>query len=62
MGFFLSGDNTLKGLYREGFQLTSSVETAGGGGGGFLQFLLPLPISTTAFRSTQITMIDDDGK
>ena len=53
--FVLTGDNVPEGL--EGFQLDASVETAG----GLPRFQLPLPTSTTAFQSTTITIIDNDG-
>ena len=56
VGFILIGDNVPEGL--EGFQLDASVETAG----GFPQFALPLQSSTTAFRSTVVTLVDNDGR
>ena len=56
VSFILTGDNVPEGL--EGFQLDASVETTG----GFPQFALPLQSSTTAFRSTVVTIVDDDGR
>ena len=56
VAFVLTGDNVPEGL--EGFQLDASVETEG----GFPQFALPLQSSTTAFRSTVVTIVDDDGR
>ena len=56
LAFSLNGDGIPEGL--EGFQLTANVETRG----GFPQFLLPFQTNATAFQSTTITIIDDDGK
>ena len=56
VSFYLNSDDVPEGP--EGFQLTEIVETAG----GYPQFLLPLQTSTTAFQSTTVTIIDDDGK
>ena len=56
VGFVMIGDNVPEGL--EGFQLDASVETVG----EFPQFALPLQSSTTAFRSTTVTIVDNDRR
>ena len=55
VSFLLNADDIPEGT--EGFMLTSEVEKYN----GFSGFLPPLPTSTTAFRSTMIQIIDDDG-
>ena len=55
VAFILNADDIPEGT--EGFTLTSEVEVYD----GFSVFLPPLPTSITAFRSTTIQIIDDDG-
>lgn len=55
VAFTLNADDIPEGT--EGFQLTSEVNRHNGNPA----FLPPLPTSTTAFRSTTIQIIDDDG-
>ena len=55
LSLVLNADTVPEGL--EGTLLTSSVVSD-----GFPTFMPPLPTSTTAFQSTTITIIDDDGK
>ena len=55
VAFFLNSDDIPEGT--EGFVLTSEVDTYN----GHPAFLPPLPTSTTAFQSTTVQIIDDDG-